>query len=164
MSFFMIVVLLAAIVDIYFLISVLGHLDFVMLIASFITICFFLALMAHVNKLAKDIRNDIPGFLIDEKGVTDNSGLLSVGFMPWDDIVHIRMVYAKGNSFIIIDLRNPDIYISREKFSVKRLMLKMYNNIHGSPMRITTGKLKINKEDLYQMLTRKFREIKAHQL
>lgn len=54
-----------------------------------------------------------PILIVDDKGITDNSSAISVGFIPWEDVEDIVMDECLGNEFIEIKLVDEEKYIKR---------------------------------------------------
>ncbi len=49
--------------------------------------------------------------LADDYGITDNSALISMGFIPWEEIADVGYVKYMGNHNICITLSNPERYL-----------------------------------------------------
>lgn len=64
------------------------------------------------------IRNK-PVIEMDANGLTDNSSLISLGFIPWSDM---ERAYFKG-AFFTIELKKPSEYLKRAG-AIKRLFIK----------------------------------------
>ena len=52
-----------------------------------------------------------PMLVVNEKGITDNTGATSLGFMPWTDIKEIKMI-SKARSIEVV-LFDEEKYLSR---------------------------------------------------
>jgi hypothetical protein len=98
-----------------------------------------------------------PGIIIDSRGLTDNSGAISVGLIPWNDIDEIfestvQASLASKQRFITIGLKNPDKYILAETNFLKRKMMSLNLRSYGSPVHVTTNGLNIKHEVLLQLM------------
>lgn len=71
---------------------------------------FFMYIFLYLLKRAKQGKDIL---IVDEKGITDNSSALSIGFIPWQDIDGIYIDSIYGNAFIEIVLHNEEQYINR---------------------------------------------------
>lgn len=61
--------------------------------------------------------------IVDEKGITDNSTSLALGFIPWKDIEDIYIDSVMGNQFIEIVLNNEEYYIQKLRGIKKQAVL-----------------------------------------
>ena len=105
--------------------------------------------------LLKQIFSNKPSLILDDNGLTDNTGVLSVGFIPWENINGIK---EAENSFkiklLIILLKNPEEYISlpgKSMESSRRIQFKQF----GSPVVISMKCIKIDIEKLKNIILEK---------
>ncbi len=49
--------------------------------------------------------------MADGYGITDNSALISMGFIPWEEVSDVGYVKYMGNHYICITLTNPERYL-----------------------------------------------------
>ncbi|WP_394334128.1 STM3941 family protein [Kordia jejudonensis] len=90
--------------------------------------------------------------IINEEGITDNSTLTNVGFIPWKDVTDFQPFKIASNNFLIIHVKNPKTYLKKAKNSIIRQSL-MYNfNHYGSPIAINTSSLSKKIEEIEQLL------------
>jgi len=106
------------------------------------------------------------GITIDQTGVIENASALSVGRIPWADILDIRETTAQGSfsakeKFIIIMVKNPDYYISKQKNAIRRKLMELNARKSGSPLYITTNGLKIRHAELKELLQQKLKEYRG---
>lgn len=97
-----------------------------------------------------------PGFLIDDFGVTDNSGGISVGAIPWSDIYNINFVMAHRQKFIMIYVKNPEEYINKQSSFIKRKVMQMNHKLYGSPLAISANSLDTSFGQLFNLLRNEF--------
>jgi len=94
------------------------------------------------------------GLQIDEHGITDNSNASSLGLIEWQDIISFRIEQVMSSKFIIIDIQNQEKYLDRVPNWKKRL-LKANIIKYSSPVTITSNTLKIDSQELIQLLNQK---------
>lgn len=75
----------------------------------------------YIRLLWRRLIGKIPGIVIDEEGIENNSQWLSLGKVPWKDIKAIE----QGRVFFVhkvinIKLQYPELNLSREKSSFKK--------------------------------------------
>lgn len=99
-----------------------------------------------------------PGFVIDKDGITDNSGAVAVGFIPWKDITGISTAAVASQSFIMIGVKNPEEYIRMQTNFLKKAALELNNRTYGTPVSISANGLKCSQMELYGLLTDKFKQ------
>lgn len=97
-----------------------------------------------------------PGFVIDDFGITDNSGGISVGAIPWSDINNINFVMAQRQKFIMIYVNNPEEYINKQSSFIKRKMMQMNHKLYGSPLAISANSLNTSFGQLFNLLRNEF--------
>ena len=115
---------------------------------------------------SKKILDTKAGLTIDDSGIIENGGALSVGHIPWADIIGIRETavqtsIASKQKFIVIVLRDPQVYIDRETSSIKRKLMSVNTKSSGSPVNISTNGLKIKHEDLKKLLIEKYEHYRS---
>ena len=101
--------------------------------------------------LKKLIKNE-PALIISAEGITDNSGGVSVGFIPWSDITAVKEQVVANQRFLNLIVRNPQEYIDRQKSGVKRKMMQKNHDVFGTDIGISTNALKINYKELKKIL------------
>jgi hypothetical protein len=92
-----------------------------------------------------------PGLIFTNKGIVDNTNGTSVGLIEWDDIVEITAIEIWKTKAILLLTDKPEKYIEKANSSQDKIMranLKMY----GTPLCITPQTLKIDFEDLYDLI------------
>jgi len=92
-----------------------------------------------------------PGLIIDEEGLTDNSNMLSPGFIPWRDIVSINA--AEGDlkkPLIVVVVKNPEIFLNKKPSM--RASLEYQHRHYGSPIVINPAILECDGQELIKLL------------
>lgn len=99
-----------------------------------------------------------PGLIINEEGISDNSGGLSAGQIFWKDIVDLKVLEIKRQKLLLIFVRNPQDYIDRHRHSLQRKLASMNHQQYGTPLSISTATLKISFNELTQTIIRQLEE------
>jgi len=106
-----------------------------------ISIAFFGLILVFLVKKISDKKD---GLLISSKGIWDNSGPLSVGWIVWEDIKHIRVEKVMSSKFILIEVHNPQKYLNKATSKFKaRVMVANYKK-YGAPISISSNGLRWN--------------------
>lgn len=93
-----------------------------------------------------------PGLIIDEQGLTDNSGGLSAGQILWADIEDFSVLQIQRQRLILILVKNPQDYIDRQRNGWKRKLMAMNYRQYGTPVSISTNGLRISFAELVEIL------------
>lgn len=102
-----------------------------------------------------------PGLVINQKGITDNSSGVSVGFIPWKDITEIKSTQIALTKFLIIQLNNPEDYLDRCIRPIQKRLLKANYKKYGTPVSISVNTLKVKFKPLVQILTEAWKVYKS---
>lgn len=126
-------------------------------IVGYASILFFgICLYFFANKL-KDSK---PGLIISDEGITDNAGGLAGGLIPWSNIQRIYVMTMYNQKLIMIEVDNPEEYISRQKNFIKKKGMQANYNMYGTPLSITANALKIKFPELIDLLEERMQKIK----
>ena len=112
--------------------------------------------------IAKKLLDNTPGLVIDEKGIYDNSGAISVGLILWNDIVELRTADVFRQKFIIVIVNNPEQYINAQPRAINKTRLRRNYKSCGSPISISANGLKINFDELYRLLESELKNRSRH--
>ncbi len=104
----------------------------------------------------KKLRDNSPGLIITEVGVTDNSSATSIGFIPWEDVIKIEEIKVAHQKFINLIVKNPQEYINKQKSAFKRKTMEINYNMYGTVVPISANSLKCKHSELKAMLEQKF--------
>lgn len=105
-----------------------------------------------------NILNKKPGLVITDKGITDNSGLWSIGEIPWSEISGIKEAKNEmQRKMFVIMLKNPEKYINMGSSTANDTRRKMYKQF-GSPVAIAALGLKCDYQELKTILDTAFRK------
>lgn len=120
-----------------------------LMVLGLVSILFFGGIAILVIRKLFDSR---PGLIIDEQGLTDNSGGLSAGQILWQDIEDFKVLQIQRQRLILILVKNPQDYIDRQSNAWKRKLMAMNYRQYGTPISISTNGLKISFAELSEIL------------
>ena len=106
----------------------------------------------------KTILSNKPAVSISEKGICDNA---SFGMIEWEDVAGFRKVRVQKQDYILILLENPEKYIEKFNF-FKQKWLSLNLKQYGTPVMIHTGNLKIDQEELLNIVRKEWAEYKRN--
>ena len=106
----------------------------------------------------KTILSTKPAVSISEKGICDNA---SFGMIEWEDVAGFRKVRVQKQDYILILLENPEKYIEKFNF-FKQKWLSLNLKQYGTPVIIPTGNLKIDQEELLNIVQKEWAEYKRN--
>jgi hypothetical protein len=101
------------------------------------------------------------GLIINAQGIVDNSSGVSAGTILWSDILEIKVSNVVNQKFIMIIVKNPQVYIYRVTNKLKRKGMEMNYKSYGSPISISANSLKISFNSLHALLTTKMKDYKS---
>ncbi|MCQ6958520.1 STM3941 family protein [Mucilaginibacter aquariorum] len=98
------------------------------------------------------------GIILDDKGIHDNSGGVSAGFIPWGNITNISTIEVSRQKLIMIEVSTPDDYINRQTNYIAKKAAAINHKMYGSPISITATSLKYSFDDLYYTLRKRWQQ------
>jgi len=101
-----------------------------------------------------------PGLIIDADGLIDNSSGTSVGRIEWADITEIKTSNIMSNKSILLMTDQPDKYIEKAKNRIAKRAMISNHKMSKSPLSIPVVALKINHDDLKQLLIKHWENYK----
>ena len=110
--------------------------------------------------ISRKLFDNKPGLIIDENGITDNTNATSMGLIEWNDITMVEKKQVMSTKFLILHTNNPEKYIQRAKNFISKRAIEMSSKTYGSPISITSNSLKMNFEDLENLITKEFKRNK----
>ncbi|HWJ29515.1 MAG TPA: STM3941 family protein [Flavisolibacter sp.] len=128
-------------------------------IAGYAAIAFFGICAAYFISKLPDKK---PGLIIDETGLIDNSSGIAAGHILWTDIENISALEIHKQRLVMLEVRNPQDYIDRQKNFLKRKSMAMNYKMYGTPLSISANGLKIPFPELLGIITRKLQEKKRN--
>ncbi len=87
-----------------------------------------LSLLLGIAGLAIGLRRSLsraPALILNQKGLTDRTAAFGEGFVAWTDIRRIEPYTLRGQTFIGIELYEPEVFVRRQ--SALRRMLTRAN-------------------------------------
>ena len=102
--------------------------------------------------MAKKLKDNVPGLIIDKTGITDNSTGVPAGHIPWSDIQEIKTNKVFTQKFITIIVNKPEAYINRQTTGAAKKGAEANHKITGSPVNIPSSTLKYNFDELEVLL------------
>lgn len=97
--------------------------------------------------LIRRLRDPAPGLTLDAHGFADRSGGLSLGYIPWSEVLDISESRQGMLKFITITVRDPGKYAARGNL-LQRWSRLATAKMCGTPVFISTNALKIDAKDL----------------
>jgi hypothetical protein len=128
-------------------------------IAGYASIIFFGLCAAHFIRKLPDTN---PGLIIDNTGLLDNSGALSAGRILWEDIENISVLQMHKQKLLMLEVKNPQDYIDRQKSLLKRKGMELNYKMYGTPLSITANGLKMPFQELFTLVSQKFQETRTN--
>ncbi len=128
--------------------SYLFGLNFIPKIIGGIGIIFFGACLIFIIKGFISPQNIL---VIDQKGITDKSSAISIGFISWGDIESCYITTVFNQKFISIDVKNLEEKIKELPF-YKRVMINLNRKMGYSPVSITLNSTKYKPEEVLEII------------
>ena len=122
----------------------------------FIVVIIFFGFTALIY--LKMILSTKPVISISEKGICDN---VFFGLIEWENVAGFRKVRVQKQDYILILLENPEKYIQKFNF-FKQKWLSLNLKQYGTPVMIHTGNLKIDQEELLNIVRKEWAEYKRN--
>jgi hypothetical protein len=99
-----------------------------------------------------------PGLIIDNHGIYDNSSAAAGQMIRWERMKGFRVEQVASTRFILIDIENPEEFISQFHGIKKRLISSTYK-MYGTPVSISTSALDFRLEKLTQILEERLKNL-----
>ena len=122
----------------------------------FIVVIIFFGFTALIY--LKMILSTKPVISISEKGICDN---VFFGLIEWENVAGFRKVRVQKQDYILILLENPEKYIKKFNF-LKQKWLNFNLKQYGTPVMIHTENLKIDQEELLNIVRKEWTEYKRN--
>src|ERR1700677_364322 len=106
--------------------------------------------------IIKKLFDKTPGLIISGDGITDNSGGLPAGFVPWSDIVAVKETTVVRQRFINLVVKNHEDYVLRQKSALKRWIMRKNFKVYRTGIGISPNALKIDYDDLKEIIEKRF--------
>lgn len=89
--------------------------------------------------------------VLKESGLWDNASEAALGLIAWEDIQSLKLGSIHSQKFIVIQVRNPDDYMSRLS-PLRQKLAKANFQLTGSPVNIPLSYLDASTEDILQAI------------
>ena len=122
----------------------------------FIVVIIFFGFTALIY--LKMILSTKPVISISEKGICDN---VFFGLIEWENVAGFRKVRVQKQDDILILLETPEKYIEKFNF-FKQKWLNFNLKQYGTPVMIHTENLKIDQEELLNIVRKEWTEYKRN--
>ncbi len=103
-----------------------------------------------------------PGLVISAEGVFDNSSAISVGLVPWTDILEIKETKVVNQTFISLIVKNPQDYIDKQTNPIKGILMQKNYDSYGTAIAISVNGLSCDYQELKETLDKKFMDFKSN--
>ncbi|MBZ4189039.1 STM3941 family protein [Niabella beijingensis] len=107
------------------------------------------------------LRDKKEGLIIDAEGITDNSSGIAAGRILWKDVRSIRVEEAAGQQFIMMEVKDPLLYLRQQKNPVKKRAMELNYQLYKTPVGITANFLTVKTEQLLQLLQTAFKDARS---
>lgn len=95
----------------------------------------------------KHLLSKAPILNINQSGIMDGASGLSVGFIPWSDILAAEITLIEKQKYLHIYLKNPQAYIKKASIA-RRLMMRVNLLFGGSTISISQLIMSENLEEI----------------
>jgi hypothetical protein len=110
--------------------------------------------------ISRKLFDNTPGIVVSADGITDNSSGVSVGFIPWTDIVDIKEITVVNQPLISLVLKTPQAYINKQPVLAQKLLQLNYD-LYGTVVTISANGLQCNHHYLKVLLNEYFKSVKV---
>lgn len=111
--------------------------------------------------LSKKLQQKEAGIVIDEQGITDRSSAAAAGMIHWKDIIGFSTASVMKQSFILVQLQNPEEYINRATGTVRRRSMQYNLKTYGTPVAISANALSCSLAELESVLQKALSEYRS---
>lgn len=133
--------------------------DYFLILVGFISVVFFgFSLVFSLDR----IFTKVPGLIINEKGIVDNSSGVKAGFIPWQDIIKIDITTVGNNSFVNLIVRDPKKYINKNKNFLKKFFVTINYKTFKTAIGIPATALDCDFEYLFNIINDEFQKHKSN--
>lgn len=99
------------------------------------------------------------GLKMSSTGIINNTNLMNVGEIYWEDITSLRVIKLRNNALILVFVKDDDKYLKKVNF-LKRLNILGYKNTYGTSVVIETKNINCSAEDLKTILEKRVEQSK----
>lgn len=95
------------------------------------------------------------GLTINHQGIIENTNGLSVRLIEWKDITGFETRQIHGEKLILVMVKKPQKYIDKASNNAQKRLLRLNTKEYGTPISITANSLKMDFEELLNLLQSK---------
>ena len=95
-----------------------------------------------------------PALIINQKGIVDNISMAKAGFIPWKNINGCLIGKLSGVDQLMIKVKDHHAIMDKQS-SLRKSMLQVPIQDHGTPVAINVKLLDYNAEKLVKVINRK---------
>jgi hypothetical protein len=103
-----------------------------------------------------------PALVIDESGITIQTGAMRELKLYWKDITKVEIIYIQAglskHGFIGVAVSNSKEYIAAQQSTVLRKLMQFNNDKYSIISGLSANGLDISESDLFTLVNRKFTE------
>ena len=119
--------------------------------------CCFVFFGLGVALFAIKIFNKKPGLILNKDGITDQTSAIGIGLIQWSDIKNIYLEKVSEHPFIMIEVKNPQQYLQKQKNPIARRAMEINMQLYKTPLHINISLLNINAADLLDKVQTHFK-------
>lgn len=110
--------------------------------------------------LGRYLRSQKGGIRLHATGITDDSSGVAPGLILWKDIRAIQIQQLDMQSFLLIQVRNPEAYIQKQNNPIKRRAMELNYQIYKTPISISAHFVKMDFDSLAKTVMEQFEKQK----
>lgn len=98
------------------------------------------------------LRDKRPGLVINDQGIIDRSTLVARDMITWDEIESFERSQVRKQEFILVKLKDPEAYMTRQQGRYKKRLMKYNSEFQGTPVGILLSSLACKANELEEFL------------
>lgn len=102
-----------------------------------------------------------PAIIIDQTGITDNTSMISIGHILWEDMKEIIVKKVGAQERLVVIVNNPEKYIDRYTKAFYKNAAKYNYQNYGSPVIIQANLLNYDLDELKNILKSELKKNKG---
>ena len=114
-------------------------------------VCFILFGLG-ATLFAIKVFNKKPGLILNEDGIVDQTSAVANGLIQWVDIKNVYAEIVSDHPFIMIDVKNPQKYLEKQKNPIARRAMDINMQLYKTPLHINLSLLNTSAEALLQSI------------
>ena len=138
-------------VSLFYLMGILSWI-FIGWVLIFLIVPLLFLLGWNVKKTWQELTGERPAFIIDNKGIVDNTHWFSLGRVGWEEVDSIKSKQLFFIQNVQVILKDPSAIIRKEKKFLKRLVLNIQLIFNKTPILLDSRGLSIPHHELATIL------------